>query len=115
MAMIATEGGRGDGATPLRPGLDVAVGTLGGINGGDAVSVHVRVRGGDGPVRMFLYFDGELVETWTSERIGQWEFRPADVTPARHAVTARAVDARGRWGGASTIVDTTFLPGAPPL
>ena len=114
MALSTTDRGRGAVAAPLRPGLDVAVGTLAAMSGGDAVSVHVRVRGGDGPVRMFLYFDGDLVETWSSERIGQWEFRPADVTPARHAVTARAVDARGRWGGASTIVDTTFLPSSPP-
>jgi hypothetical protein len=115
MALIETEEGRGAGAAPLRPGLDVAVGTLGGIDGRDAVSVHVRVRGGDGPVQMFLYFDGELVETWSSERVARWEFRPADVTRARHAVTARAIDARGRWGGASTIVDTTSLPNAPPV
>jgi hypothetical protein len=114
MTQGTTERARGSVAAPLTPGLDVAVGAaLCGMSDVDAVAVHVRVRGGDGPIRLFLYFDGELVETWT-ERVGRWEFRPAHVAPARHAVTARAIDARGRWGGASTIVDTTFLLGAPP-
>jgi hypothetical protein len=33
-----------------------------------------------------------------------YEFRVPSVR-GRHVITARAIDAHGRWGGASTLVD----------
>jgi hypothetical protein len=66
------------------------------------VSIRVEVEEAAGPLRLSVYLDGDLVETC----------RPAStvlelVLPAvrgRHVVTARAIDATGRWGGASVLV-----------
>jgi len=66
-------------------------------------TLSLRVTGARLPVRLYLYVNGDLAETW-SDREASFDF-PLDLYgPGRHAVTARAVDALGRWAGASTIV-----------
>jgi hypothetical protein len=86
----------------LRPGLDVSVKARPTLDGRS--TLRLGVRGGTGVVRLHLYVDGDLVDSWA----------PAPPTvdvdlgrlgDGRHAVTARAVDATGRWGGSSIIVD----------
>ncbi|HEY3187640.1 MAG TPA: hypothetical protein VGJ70_09200 [Solirubrobacteraceae bacterium] len=86
---------------PLRPGLDVAVLTL--ASDSVAPDIHLSIRGGAGPVRLYLYVDGDLRESLTSS---SERFRVAleGLGAGRHAVTARAIDATGRWGGASIVI-----------
>jgi hypothetical protein len=67
------------------------------------VSLEARVTGGRAPVRLYLYVNGDLVETW-SEFLGRFDLSLDEYGPGRHAVTARAVDARGRWAGSSLVV-----------
>ena len=67
------------------------------------VSIRARVAGGRLPVRMYLYVNGDLAEAWT-ESEGEFDLSLDHYGPGRHAVTARAVDALGRWAGASMIV-----------
>jgi hypothetical protein len=63
----------------------------------------VRFAGGVAPVRVSVYVNGELIECWmpSPERC---ELLLPVLLPGRHAITVRAIDARGRWGGASAIV-----------
>ena len=68
-----------------------------------AVAIRARVTGGRLPVRMYLYVNGDLAEAWT-ETEGAFDLSLDHYGPGRHAVTARAVDALGRWAGASLIV-----------
>jgi hypothetical protein len=68
-----------------------------------AVSVRVRVTGGRLPVRMYLYVNGDLAEAWT-ESEGLVDLPLDHYGPGRHALTARAVDALGRWAGASMVI-----------
>jgi hypothetical protein len=67
------------------------------------VSLRARVTGGWPPVRLYLYVNGTLAETWT-EPAGDFDLSLDEYGPGRHAVTARAVDARGRWAGCSIVV-----------
>jgi len=67
------------------------------------VSIRARVIGGRAPVRLYLYVNGDLAEAWT-EAEGCFDFSLDEYGPGRHAVTARGVDARGRWAGASMVV-----------
>lgn len=76
------------------PATDAALGV---------VSITSRVVGGRGPVRIYLYVNGDLAEAWT-EPEGQFDLSLDEYGPGRHAVTARAVDALGRWAGASMVV-----------
>jgi hypothetical protein len=76
------------------PAADAALGV---------VSIEARVSGGRPPVRLYLYVNGDLADAWT-ESVGQFDLSLDDYGPGRHAVTARAVDARGRWAGASMVV-----------
>lgn len=62
-----------------------------------------RVRGGTGAVHLHLYVDGELRESW-AHAPETFAFDLAGLGAGRHAVTARAIDATGRWGGASVVV-----------
>jgi hypothetical protein len=71
----------------------------------DAVAVRVDVTEGARPLRVSIYLDGDLVDTWIPGTNG-YEVRLPGMT-GRHVVTARAIDARGRWGGASTLFDLT--------
>jgi hypothetical protein len=87
----------------LKPGLDVSVLAGGGPAARGRVSLGVR--GGTDPVRVYLYVDGTLVESWTNAP----PFLGVDLgalEPGRHAVTARAIDITGRWGGSSILVDS---------
>ena len=68
-----------------------------------AVSIRARAAGGRLPVRMYLYVNGDLAEAWT-ESEGEFDLSLDYYGPGRHAVTARVVDALGRWAGASLVV-----------
>jgi hypothetical protein len=86
---------------PLRPGLAVSVLTL----ASDAATqeVHLSVRGGVGQVRLYLYLDGDLRESLTSA-LERFRVTLDGLACGRHVVTARAIDATGRWGGASIVI-----------
>jgi len=91
---------------PSRPGLGV---TLDAAVAGDPAALRVRVdvAGGQGPVRMFLYVDGELMESWMLLSAASRFTAPdlaVDLAEGRHLLTARAIDATGRWGGASSVL-----------
>jgi hypothetical protein len=86
---------------PLRPGLDVSVLALASHTG--LPEIHLSVRGGIAPVRLFLYVDGELQDSQVSTS-DRFRVGLVGVGAGRHAVTARAIDASGRWGGASIVV-----------
>ena len=67
-------------------------------------SIHVRVSGAKAPVRLYLYVDGDLADAW-GDPDGIYELPIDAVMPGRHAVTARVVDALGRWAGTSTVIE----------
>ena len=67
------------------------------------VTIQIRAVGAHLPVRLYLYVDGDLAESWM-DREASFDFSLDVYGPGRHAVTARAVDAHGRWAGASTVV-----------
>jgi hypothetical protein len=75
----------------------------------DAVAVRVDVVEAAKPLRVSLYVDGDLVDTWIPGMNG-YEIRLPGMA-GRHVVTARAIDGLGRWGGASTTLDlASILP-----
>lgn len=86
---------------PLHPGLDVSVFALHRPAGRSRL--RLGVHGATGPVRLHLYVDGELVESWTPAP-PLFDFDLGALGDGRHAVTARAIDATGRWGGSSIIL-----------
>lgn len=93
----------------LRPGLDVSVLAVNGPGGRSRL--RLGVRGGTDPIRVHLYVDGTLVESWTNAP----SFLGVDLgalESGRHAVTARAIDATGRWGGSSILMHSPGLAGA---
>jgi hypothetical protein len=97
------EGKRSDIARPVRrPGLDVAIATESARSSAASV-VRVRVHGARGPFRLYLYIDGELAEAWIPGDENN-EFSCASLDSGHHTVTARAIDALGRWGGASVVL-----------
>ena len=69
----------------------------------EAMAVRVEVKDAARPVRVSVYLDGDLVDTWTPSSEAH-EVHLAGVR-GRHLVTARAFDAAGRWGGASVMID----------
>jgi hypothetical protein len=69
----------------------------------DAVAIRVNVVEAAKPMRVSIYVDGDLVDTWTPSSNG-YEFHVPGVR-GRHLFTARAIDAHGRWGGASRLVN----------
>jgi hypothetical protein len=71
----------------------------------DAVAVHVDVSEAAWPLRVSIYLDGDLVDTWLRRTNGYEVQLPCG--GGRHLVTARAIDARGRWGSASTLLELT--------
>jgi hypothetical protein len=71
--------------------------------GPGAFAVQVKVSGGTPPLRLLLYCDGTLAGACDSVA-DLYEFRAATAPGARHALTARVVDAAGRSGGASAMV-----------
>jgi hypothetical protein len=88
-------------AEPLRPGLDVSVLALASPSG--CPEVHLSVRGGMAPVRLYLYVDGHLQDSQASAS-DRFRVTLVGLDVGRHTVTARAIDASGRWGGASIVV-----------
>ena len=91
----------GSARQPLRPGLDVSLFAL--DRSGGRSELVLGVRGGTTPVRLHLYVDGDLVESWTPAP-SSFTFDLGGLGPGHHAVTARAIDATGRWGGSSVVV-----------
>ncbi len=74
-------------------------------------TVHVSVGGGDGPFRLYVHLDGELVGAW-HEASDRYEFRAPDHRGSRSVVTVRAIDSAGRWGGTSRIIRTASVDDA---
>ena len=68
-------------------------------------TVRVRVAGARMPARIYLYVDGDLADMWV-DNAAAYELPAGRFAPGPHAVTARAVDNLGRWGGASMVVET---------
>jgi hypothetical protein len=88
------------------PGLQVAlsVKSVEDVMGpDDAVAVRVDVSEAARPLRVSIYLDGDLIDTWIPAR-DTYELHLPGVR-GRHVFTARAIDATGRWGGASTLFD----------
>jgi hypothetical protein len=67
------------------------------------VTIQIRAVGACLPVRLYLYVDGDLAESWP-DREASFDFSLDLYGPGRHSVTARAVDRLGRWAGTSTVV-----------
>jgi hypothetical protein len=67
-------------------------------------AIRLRVNGARTPTRLYLYVDGDLADTWVDVE-ALYDPPAGRLAPGRHALTARAVDALGRWAGASTIVE----------
>jgi hypothetical protein len=93
-------------ATGQRPGLDVSllVDPAAAPDGAEHF-ILVRLGGGTPPLRVYLYVNGALAESWMPAP-ATCEVALGGLGPGRHAVTARAIDASGRWGGASAVVHT---------
>ena len=91
----------GNAGQQLRPGLDVSLSAV--DRSGGRSELVLGVRGGTTPVRLHLYVDGDLVESWTPAP-SSFTFDLGGLGPGHHAVTARAIDATGRWGGSSVVV-----------
>ena len=70
----------------------------------DDRTIRVRVAGARMPARIYLYVDGDLADMWVDVEAA-YELKDGRFAPGPHAITARAVDGLGRWGGASTVVD----------
>lgn len=68
-------------------------------------TVRIRVAGARMPARIYLYVDGDLADMWV-DSAAAYELPAGRFAPGPHAVTARAVDHLGRWGGASMVVET---------
>ncbi len=86
------------------PGLRVAlsVKAVEDVMWDDAVAIRVDVVEAARPLRVSVYLDGDLVDTWVPAATNYEVVVPN--IHGRHVVTARAVDARGRWGGASAVI-----------
>lgn len=78
----------------------------------DLLLVSVRVGGGRAPLTCFLYVDGDLVAS-SHGVAGVWALS-AEITPRRHALTVRAIDAAGRWGAQSMVVEPDAVRALPP-
>lgn len=93
------------GRSENEPGLRVAlrVTPTGDDAGDDSIAVRVDVAQPARPLRISVYLDGRLMDTLAPASSSE-ELELRDVR-GRHVVTARAVDASGRWGGASALVE----------
>jgi hypothetical protein len=69
-------------------------------------TIRIRVAGARMPARIYLYVDGDLADMWV-DVAAAYELPAGRFAPGPHAITARAVDNLGRWGGASMVVETT--------
>lgn len=68
-------------------------------------TIRIRVAGARMPARIYLYVDGDLADMWVDVEAA-YELQAGRFAAGPHAITARAVDHLGRWGGASTVVET---------
>lgn len=93
----ATRGTAARGPRPGRIAVQVEV---------ERGTVRVRVVGARMPARLYLYVDGDLADMWVDVE-AVYDLQSGRFAPGPHAITARAVDSLGRWGGASTVVETT--------
>jgi hypothetical protein len=75
-------------------------------------TIRVQVAGARMPARIYLYVDGDLADMWV-DVVASYELPAGRFAPGRHAITARAVDMLGRWGGASAVVDLPVSDLAP--
>jgi hypothetical protein len=89
-------------AIDRRPGLEVSIAAAAASSPHAAPVVRVRVDGARPPFRLYLYVDGDLAEAWIPAAETN-ELACPTLATGRHTVTARAVDALGRWGGASIL------------
>ena len=87
------------------PGLDVvlSVKPVEDVMRTRAVAVRVEVLDATTPLRVSVYVDGDMVDTWVPAGSG-YELQLPDIR-GRHVLTARVTDASGRWGGASEVVE----------
>jgi hypothetical protein len=92
-----------DGAVRTAPGRSPRPGRIAVHIDTDPETVRVRVAGARMPARIYLYVDGDLADMWVDVD-ASYELKAGHFAPGSHAITARAVDALGRWGGASTVV-----------
>lgn len=92
------------GARPGRIAVQVEV---------EESTVRIRVVGARMPARIYLYVDGDLADMWVDVEAA-YELQAGCFAPGPHAITARAVDNLGRWGGASAVVEIgeVAAPGA---
>jgi hypothetical protein len=93
----ATRGTPSRGARPGRIAVQVEV---------EDGTIRIRVVGARMPARIYLYVDGDLADMWVDVE-ASYELQAGRFAPGPHAITARAVDNLGRWGGASAVVETT--------
>lgn len=73
------------------------------------LTVSVAVSGGEGRLRVSVHVDGEAVD----EKLGVLrgcELRVPGPAAGRHVLTVRAIDERGRWGGASSLLEGAWRP-----
>jgi Big-like domain-containing protein len=91
-------------AAPTRSGLHVSITGPREGGPGSPLVVTMRITGGVAPIRLGLYVDGGLIEEWTSAP-ATCACAVDSLTPGRHALTVRAVDALGRWRGASAVLE----------
>jgi hypothetical protein len=107
MATLTALNGSADAPNSARPGVHLSIAALTTDPAESAAVVRVRLTGGAAPVKLHLYVDGELVEAWT-QAPDTCEYDAGSVAAGRHVVTARVVDALGRWCGASTVLDARY-------
>jgi hypothetical protein len=103
---------RRDGAVRTVPGRTPRPGRIAVYLETDEGTIRVRVAGARGPARIYLYVDGDLVDMWVDVE-ASYELRTGRFSPGPHAITARAVDVLGRWGGASAVVDVEVEDDTP--
>jgi hypothetical protein len=90
--------------TARRPGLPVSLVAWSDDDDRARHGLQARVDEGSLPLALSLYVDGDLVDT-ADGACAVHDFVVPDLASGRHAVTVRAVDGTGRWGGASLVVD----------
>jgi hypothetical protein len=96
---------RRGGAMGTAPGRTPRPGRIAVHLDADRDTIHVRVAGARMPARIYLYVDGDLADMWVDVE-ASYELAAGRFAPGPHAITARAVDVLGRWGGASAVVET---------
>jgi hypothetical protein len=103
---------RDGGAVRTEPGRQPRPGRIAVHLDADDGAIHVRVVGARMPARIYLYVDGDLADMWVDVE-ATYELQAGRFAPGPHAITARAVDVLGRWGGASIIVQSEGAAEAP--